>query len=100
MRAANAPFDIGGSGTRAFGRPPEGARLSSAKLSGIVFYEPAEMTLRARAGTPLREVEERIAARRADAAVRADGPARAVRNDGRADRRRAGGERARRPAPP
>jgi glycolate oxidase FAD binding subunit len=61
VRAANAPFDIGGSGTRGFGRPPEGARLSSAGLSGIIFHEPAEMTLRARAGTPLCEVEARIA---------------------------------------
>ena len=61
VRAANAPFDIAGAGTRAFGRPPEGVRLSGAGLGGIVFHEPAEMTLRARAGTPVREVEEKLA---------------------------------------
>ena len=51
--------------------------LSTAKLTGIVFHEPAEMTLRARAGTPLAEVEAALARARPDAAVRADGPARA-----------------------
>jgi glycolate oxidase FAD binding subunit len=62
VRAAQAPFDIEGGGTRAgFGRPRQGARLSTARLTGIVFHEPAEMTLRARAGTPLAEVEARIA---------------------------------------
>ena len=48
-------LDIVGGGSRAgLGRPPEGARrLSSARLNGIVFHEPAEMVLRAKAGTPL-----------------------------------------------
>ena len=48
-------LDIVGGGSRAgFGRPPEGARrLSSARLDGIVFHEPTEMVLRARAGAPL-----------------------------------------------
>ncbi|HXT09637.1 MAG TPA: FAD-binding protein [Roseiarcus sp.] len=63
VRAAEAPFDIVGGATRGFGRPPAGeARLSSAGLSGVIFHEPAEMTLRARAGTPVREVEARLAA--------------------------------------
>ena len=59
VAAAEAPFDIVGAGTRAgFGRPAQcGRRLSTAKLTGIVFHEPAEMTLRARAGTPLAAVE-------------------------------------------
>ena len=62
VRAANAPLDIVGGGTRGFGRPPAGeARLSSAGLSGVIFYEPAEMTLSARAGTPVREIEEKLA---------------------------------------
>ena len=45
-------LDIVGGGTRAgFGRPPEGRRaISTARLSGLVFHEPAEMTLRAQAG--------------------------------------------------
>ncbi len=59
IAAAEAPLDIVGAGTRSgFGRPPQsGRRLSTTKLTGIVFHEPAEMTLRARAGTPLAEVE-------------------------------------------
>lgn len=61
VRAANAPLDIAGGGTRGFGRPSEGARLSSAGLSGVLFHEPAEMTLGARAGTPVREIEDRLA---------------------------------------
>ena len=62
LRDASGPFDIVGGGTRpGFGRPRRGARLSTAKLGGIVFHEPAEMTLRARAGTPLAEVEARLA---------------------------------------
>jgi len=52
-------LDIAGGGSRAgLGRPPEGKRrLSSARLDGIVFHEPAEMVLRAKAGTPLAAVE-------------------------------------------
>ena len=63
VRAAEAPFVIAGRGTRAgFGRPEgNGAGLSSEKLRGIVFHEPAEMTLRARAGTPLSEIEASLA---------------------------------------
>jgi glycolate oxidase FAD binding subunit len=62
VRGANSAFDIAGAGTRAFGRPNEaGARLSSARLSGIVFHEPAEMVLRARAGTTLAEIEASLA---------------------------------------
>ena len=54
-RGAGETLDIVGGGSRAgLGRPPEGARrLSSARLNGIVFHEPAEMVLRAKAGTPL-----------------------------------------------
>jgi len=62
LRDASGPFDIVGGGTRpGFGRPRRGARLSTSKLTGVVFHEPAEMTLRARAGTPLAEVEARLA---------------------------------------
>jgi glycolate oxidase FAD binding subunit len=66
VRAAKGfgALDIVGAGTRSgLGRPPEGAReLSTARLTGIVFHEPAEMTLRARAGAPLAEVETSLAA--------------------------------------
>ncbi|MDE3174684.1 MAG: FAD-binding protein [Pseudomonadota bacterium] len=62
VRAAEAPFDIVGGSTRpGLGRPRAGQPLSSAKLTGIVFHEPAEMTLRARAGAALAEVEAALA---------------------------------------
>jgi glycolate oxidase FAD binding subunit len=62
IRGAQGPFDIVGGATRAFGRPSEaGQRLSTEKLGGVIFHEPAEMVLRARAGTPLAEVEARLA---------------------------------------
>ena len=59
VAAAQAPLDILGAGTRSgFGRPPRaGCRLSTARLSGVIFHEPAEMTARAKAGTPLAELE-------------------------------------------
>jgi glycolate oxidase FAD binding subunit len=57
-------LDIVGGGSRAgLGRPPEGAgALSTARLQGIVFHEPAEMVLRARAGTTLAAIEASLAA--------------------------------------
>ena len=68
-RARGAPkdrikLDIVGGGTRAgLGRPREGgARLATARLAGIVFHEPAEMTISLRAGTPLGVVEAALAA--------------------------------------
>jgi glycolate oxidase FAD binding subunit len=64
-RAKGRKLDIVGGGSRAgLGRPPEGdARLSTAGLRGIVFYEPAEMVICAQAGTPLAEVEAVLAQR-------------------------------------
>lgn len=63
VRAAEGPLEIVGAGTRPLGRPPgNGAGISSAKLTGIVFHEPAEMTLRARAGTPVSEVKAALEA--------------------------------------
>lgn len=62
VAASQAPIDISGSGTREIGRPPQAKLwLSTTNLTGIVFHEPAEMTLRARAGTPLAEVEASLA---------------------------------------
>ncbi|MBV8473210.1 MAG: FAD-binding protein, partial [Hyphomicrobiales bacterium] len=62
--ARGAKLDIAGGGTRrGLGRPATGGeRLSTRSLTGIVFYEPAEMTLRARAGTPLSDIEAALAA--------------------------------------
>jgi glycolate oxidase FAD binding subunit len=62
-RLEGVKLDIVGGGTRAgLGRPRMGGRrLSSAAMSGIVFYAPAEMTLCAKAGTRIEAIEAAIA---------------------------------------
>ncbi|MBX9907200.1 MAG: FAD-binding protein [Beijerinckiaceae bacterium] len=63
--AARTPLAIVGGGTRAgLGRPTQTqSTLSSAGLTGITLYEPAEMVIGARAGTPLAEVQKTLADR-------------------------------------
>ncbi|MGA8713017.1 MAG: FAD-binding protein [Roseiarcus sp.] len=60
--AEGAKLDIVGGGAHAgLGRPRAGERsLSIAGLKGIVFYAPAEMTLCAKAGTTIDEVEAAV----------------------------------------
>ena len=61
--AAKTPLEIRGAGTkRALGRAADGARvLDMTRLSGIPLYEPDELILRALPGTPLAEIEARLA---------------------------------------
>jgi glycolate oxidase FAD binding subunit len=60
---ARVPLAIIGRGTKAaIGRPAQSERtLSAAGLSGVTLYEPAELVIGARAGTPLAEVERTLA---------------------------------------
>ncbi|MEL6744499.1 MAG: FAD-binding protein [Pseudomonadota bacterium] len=57
------PFVIRGGASRPVGKPVEQPHhvLSTAKLSGIVDYEPAEMVMIAKAGTPMAEIEAALA---------------------------------------
>lgn len=49
---------IQGGGSKNFhGRLPEGGLLSLADHTGIISYDPAELVLKARSGTPLAEIE-------------------------------------------
>ncbi|BCK88146.1 hypothetical protein MIZ01_1947 [Sideroxyarcus emersonii] len=59
------PLSILGSGSKAFyGRATQGDALDATRYRGIVSYEPTELVLTARAGTPLAEIEAELAARR------------------------------------
>ncbi len=62
VRAASGPLVIRGGGTRAVGRPSLDEVLETGGLSGITLYEPGALTLVARAGTPLADVEEALSA--------------------------------------
>jgi glycolate oxidase FAD binding subunit len=59
------PLRILGSGSKSFyGRPTQGETLDATVCRGIVSYEPTELVLTARAGTPLAEIEAALAANR------------------------------------
>jgi glycolate oxidase FAD binding subunit len=62
--ASKTPLAIQGGGSKAFfGRPasPDAVPLEAAGHRGIVSYEPSELVLTARAGTPLAEIEAKLA---------------------------------------
>ena len=65
IRAAAAdgsPLRIRGGGTKDFyGEPPQGEALGTAALTGITSYEPSELVVTVRAGTPLAELEAALA---------------------------------------
>ena len=53
-----APLRIEGGGTRAFhGRPVAGETLAMGDHRGVIDYDPSELVITARAGTPLAEIE-------------------------------------------
>ncbi|WP_421991146.1 FAD-binding protein [Roseococcus sp.] len=61
--AAGQPLAIEGHGTkRAMLRPVQaGSTLSTRNLTGITLYRPTELMIRARAGTPIPEIEAALA---------------------------------------
>jgi glycolate oxidase FAD binding subunit len=59
---SRTPLSIIGHGSkRAIGNPSNAATLDLSKLSGINFYEPEELVLSAKAGTPLADIEKLLA---------------------------------------
>ena len=64
LRAAQdrTPLRMRGGGSKDwYGRPPQGALLDTSGFSGITSYEPTELVITARCGTPLREIEAALA---------------------------------------
>jgi FAD/FMN-containing dehydrogenase len=63
-RASRAPLQVVGGGTKAFyGEAPRGEPLPMRDLTGITSYEPSELVVTVRAGTPLAELESVLAAK-------------------------------------
>jgi len=62
IAAASGPVQVRGGGTRTIGRPVAGDVLSVAGMTGIELYEPGALTIVAKAGTPVAEVEAALAA--------------------------------------
>lgn len=61
-RAAGGRLDIRGGGTKSFyGEAPQGEPLDVRPLAGISSYEPSELVVTVRAGTPLAELEAALA---------------------------------------
>ncbi|HHZ10538.1 MAG TPA: FAD-binding protein [Rhizobiales bacterium] len=60
-----APVEVVGHGTkRGIGRPSQTEHaIDLSRLTGVTLYEPEELVLSARAGTPLAEIEELLAGR-------------------------------------
>ena len=59
---AAGPLQILGGGTRRIGRISGGRKLSTARLKGIVLYEPGALTLVAKTGTPVADIEKALIA--------------------------------------
>jgi glycolate oxidase FAD binding subunit len=59
------PLDVRGNGTKEdVGRPVQAAGvISTENMAGVTLYEPTELVLSAKAGTPLNEVEQTLAER-------------------------------------
>ncbi len=62
VRSTHKPLHIQGGNTKHFyGEPTHGELLDMRPLSGISSYEPSELVVTVRAGTPLAELEARLA---------------------------------------
>ena len=59
---SNTPIEIIGSGSKAkLGKPVQSAKtLNLSKISGIIEYLPEELYIKVKAGTPIKEIEEKL----------------------------------------
>ncbi|MEK6216418.1 MAG: FAD-binding protein [Boseongicola sp.] len=62
VRNARGPLRVFGGDTRPVGHIVEGEELSISAMSGITLYEPGALTLVAKAGTPVAEIEAALTA--------------------------------------
>jgi glycolate oxidase FAD binding subunit len=63
-RVSGSKLDIRGGGSKAFyGEAPQGLALDVTGFAGITSYEPTELVITARCGTPLAELEATLAER-------------------------------------
>ena len=63
--ASGAALRLRGGGTKDwYGHAPQGALLDTRHHSGVVDYEPTELVITARCGTPLAEIEDLLARHR------------------------------------
>ena len=63
--ARSQPLQLRGGGSKDFyGNTPRGEVLDTRRYAGIVDYEPSELVITARCGTPLAELERTLAAER------------------------------------
>ena len=60
VKGAAGPISVQGGGTR--GLPATGQIMRVAGLQGITLYEPGALTLVAKPGTPVAEIEDALAA--------------------------------------
>jgi glycolate oxidase FAD binding subunit len=63
--AEGTPLEIAGAGSKhRIGRPMQtAANLSTKAMRGVTLYEPSEMVMAARTGTPLKQIEADLAAK-------------------------------------
>src|SRR5262249_32642572 len=63
-KAARAPLQLRGAGTKDFyGESINGELLDVSGYRGVIDYEPSELVITARCGTPLTEIETALAER-------------------------------------
>jgi glycolate oxidase FAD binding subunit len=63
--ATQTPLRLRGGGSKDwYGQAPRGELLDTTAYTGIVAYEPTELVITARCGTPLREIEAALAGQR------------------------------------